>query len=89
MEIDQGNHYSLRSLGELLTVWRLRSSKRLSELSQQSGVPYATLWGIFHDRREPRAADLRAIVRALADGLGEDADALWTALGPLLDHPRD
>jgi transcriptional regulator with XRE-family HTH domain len=86
MEINEGDPYALRSLGELLTIWRLRSSKRLSELSQQSGVPYATLWGIFHDRRAPRAADLRAIVRALAEGLGEDPDELWTAIGPLLDR---
>jgi transcriptional regulator with XRE-family HTH domain len=79
--------YELRSPGELLSVWRMRANHRLSDISKRSGVPYATLWGIFHDRRKPRAHDLRAIVHALAEGLGEDPEELWRALGPLLDPP--
>lgn len=79
--------YALRSPGELLSLWRLRANRRLTDVSKRSGVPYATLWGIFHDQRKPRAHDLRAIVNALAEGLDEDPEELWMALGPLLDPP--
>lgn len=79
-----------RTFAEALRLLRQRAGLTRDELAEVSGIAGGTISNYETGKtRQPRAADLRRVSRALARALGEDPARISEELLSLLDRERD